>query len=603
MRPAALANQYEIILTQIWDENTLTIGTNGMNGNRDPTADILIYRKRDHQLMNQVTLRYTSSQNISYQNRACAVSRALKTLMGTYRGVTVMNQADYNDPAGYYMVWERCCRNEDINNIVAPGGSGMTFYLEFSPLSIQSASPEFSAPNGAYICKDQPFKMSMAARDDDGDELRYSLVTPLRGHTTPSRPTGDATPKNGFYPEVVWEAGISAQNAIPGNPALSIHPRTGELTVTASTLGLYVFAVQCEEYRNGQRIGLVRRDFQLLVIECNPTTPPDPLVTYQQQRVERLEFCSERPLTLETSDSPDWAYQWQLNGLNLVGETNARITVQDTGRYSVVKSFRTICSRDTASQVVEVIFGQDPPAVINRDAEIFCQGDQLRLLANDGTKVPTYTYQWQQGTRALTTTDAFCVVEQAGTYRLLITDEANGCQASDSVAIAVESVEATLPPRQSVQRGGSIRLVPTVSPGGGTYEYAWTPTPGLISATDSVTTATPSETTTYTFTVTSPLGCQAEASVEVLVFDKVYIPDAFSPNGDGINDLWEIRNAQDQLEEISVYNRWGELVFHAKSYEVPWNGRYLGVQVPGGTYQYSIKTIHHHYKGAVLVMY
>src|SRR5690606_3755664 len=142
----------------------------------------------------------------------------------------------------------------------------------------------------------------------------------------------------------------------------------------------------------------------------------------------------------------------------------------------------------------------------------------------------------------------------------------------------------------SVQRGGSVQLVPKVNPVGLNYTYQWSPTMGLLSSTDSIITASPSETTTYTITVTSPLGCQAEASVEVLIFDKVYIPDAFSPNGDGINDQWDIRNTYGQVEEISVYNRWGELVFYAKDYDIPWDGRYLGVQVPAGTYQYSIKT-------------
>ncbi|MPR36381.1 hypothetical protein [Salmonirosea aquatica] len=353
MQVTAVPNRFSFTLIQFWDENTLT------SGNRDPSVELLFYRKRDNQLIQKVSLPFVSTRNISYKNQACASFRSLRTLEGTYTSQITLKSSDYSDAGGYYIVWERCCRNDDINNIQSPGSSGMVFYLEFPPLTIPNSAPEFSFPNGDYICKDQAFSMNVSATDNDGDELRYSLVTPMRGNTGRNNPIGDDYPKAG-YPLVEWVPTVSDRNMIPGNPALAIDSRSGLLTVTASQLGLYVFTVQCEEFRNGVRVGLVRRDFQLLVIECSKTTPPEPVITYNKVKAEQVEYCPERPISLETDTAPNWSFQWQLNGNNIAGATSSTLTVQDTGSYSVVKSFKNLCSKDTSSQVVKVLPGTPP---------------------------------------------------------------------------------------------------------------------------------------------------------------------------------------------------------------------------------------------------
>jgi hypothetical protein len=164
----------------------------------------------------------------------------------------------------------------------------MVFYLEFPPLSVRNSSPEIVAPNGQYICINRPFSMPMSATDADGDELRYSLVTPMRGTTSPGVTIGDSLSKSS-YPLVTWSNGIGLSNVIPGSKPLAIDA-TGKLTVTANALGLYVFTVQCEEFRNGNRIGLVRRDFQLLVIDCNDDQPEPPVIKMEGTQRFRSKF-------------------------------------------------------------------------------------------------------------------------------------------------------------------------------------------------------------------------------------------------------------------------------------------------------------------------
>ncbi len=595
MQSTAVPNRFSFTLVQFWDENTLT------TGNRDPLTELLVYRKRDNQLIQKISLPFVSTRNISYKNQACASFRSLKTLEGTYNAQVSLKISDYTDAGGYYIVWERCCRNDDINNIQAPGSSGMVFYLEFPPLSISNSTPEFSFPNGDYICKDQDFSMNVSATDADGDELRYSLVTPMRGNTGRNNPIGDDYPKAG-YPLVEWVPAITEKNMIPGKPALAINNRSGQMTVTASQLGLYVFTVQCEEYRNGVRIGLVRRDFQLLVIECSKNSPPEPVITYNKVKAETLEFCSEKPFTLETESSPSWSFQWQVNGQNIAGATSPSLTVQNTGIYSVVKSFKNLCSKDTASQLVKVVSGVRPPAGITQLKDSICEGEKLELVAP--ALASGYSYEWRSNKAGnLIGSDQRLGVNVQGTYWLLVRNEKNGCTASDSTSVVVERVNLKMPAPQSMQKGNSVTLTPIVTSTATSQLYSWLPPESLTNPTDPIANASPEISTNYILQVTSPLGCIATDSVWVEVFDRLYIPDAFSPNGDGINDVLAIYNGSNQIKDIRIINRWGEVVFQDEKYDIPWDGRYKETKVPEGAYIYIIKTPFYTYKGTVLVLY
>ena len=595
MRSTSVPNRFSFSLIQFWDENTLT------NGNRDQSVELLFYRKRDNQLIQKFSLPFVSSQKVTYQNQACAAFRSLKTVEGTYNAHLTLKSADYSDAEGYYIVWERCCRNDDINNIQSPGSNGMVFYLEFPPLSSSNSAPEFSFPNGDYICKDQTFSMNVSASDADGDELRYSLVTPMRGNTGRNNPLGTDYPKAG-YPLVEWTSGISERNMIPGNPALAINARSGVMTATASQLGLYVFTVQCEEYRNGVRIGTVRRDFQLLVIECSKNSPPEPVITYQKVKAAQLEFCEERPITLETEAAPNWSYQWQLNGQNITGATTPTLTVQDTGSYSVVKSFKTLCSKDTASQKVQVIPGVRPPADITQQKNEICEGEKLEL--NGPALASGYSYEWRMNrTGNLVGSAQTLVASDQGTYWLSVRDEKNGCTTQDSANVALERLSLKMPTRLSLQKGNSVLLQPVAQSTASPLSFQWSPPQGLANPTDSLPRASPQESTTYILRVVSPLGCSVTDSVRVDVLDRLFIPDAFSPNGDGINDDLLIYNGADQITDIRIINRWGEVVYHASSYDNPWNGRYKETIVPQGAYIYVIVTPFYTYRGTLLLLH
>jgi gliding motility-associated-like protein len=601
MRPGATTGSYEITLIQYWDGNELILPSPGVNGNRDVTVELFIYRKHDDLFMDRVQLTYLSSMAIQYQNKACASSRSLNTLAGTYKGGIVLSTAKYDDPGGYYIAWERCCRNNDIDNIADPGRTGMVFYLEFPPLAVKNSSPEFSAPNGQYICSNRPFSMNMAATDSDGDELRYSLVTPLSGTTTVNQPLGTSHSKD-EYPLIRWERGISASNAIPGSSPLQIS-NTGLLTVNANTIGLYVFTVQCEEYRNGKQIGLIRRDFQLLVIDCNNGTPDRPIIKLGQAPVSNVQLCPERPVVLQTDESPDWSYQWQLNGQNIPGEVNSTISVSDTGQYSVVKSYTKKCSGDTSSLAVDVGYADPVQAVISFDKDVICEGEQISLFANNGVVDDNLLINWSKDGIVLSEQKTELQIAEPGTYILQVTHAALGCGGEDTTVITKEVFKVSLPEKKGVLKGTKATLSPVVTPLGNSYKYTWSPLTDLeTDVNSSVVIVSPSQDTDYAVRVVSENGCFAEAKTLVYVIDRIHIPGSFTPNHDGHNDTFEIFNAHDNIRGIRIYNRWGEIIFHSAGYEKPWDGTYKNEALPAGNYPYFIETELASYRGTVMLL-
>ncbi len=128
----------------------------------------------------------------------------------------------------------------------------------------------------------------------------------------------------------------------------------------------------------------------------------------------------------------------------------------------------------------------------------------------------------------------------------------------------------------------------------GAATYTWTPSSSLSCNICESPLAQPTITTEYTVIGTSPDGCTARATVEVIVTPaaeaEFIIPNAFTPNGDGKNDVWNISFLQLFPEnDVVVINRWGDEVFYAKPYQSDFDGRFKGKNLPKGTYYYVLR--------------
>ncbi|WP_375448648.1 gliding motility-associated C-terminal domain-containing protein [uncultured Fibrella sp.] len=709
---------------------------------------VLIYRKKDQTYVNAVNVyrQDALTKKVTYTNQACADRNQISTTIYRYTGVVTLNPAEYSDPEGYYLMWQSCCRNVSTANIKSfTGGAMFSYYLEFPPLTRQgqpflNSSPVFDQLDGEYLCLNELITISSDARDADGDELRYTLVTPYarldqKGGQYSNFPDGV---------EVTWLAGFGSDKAIPGSPALEINVKTGELSVKPSQVGLFLFSVQVDEYRNGQRIGSVRRDFQLFVVDCPPTIPPDPIITVGGQSASEVSLCEGKTIDLTAQTNPDWEYQWKRDGDNIPGATSPVLSVSAGGTYQLVTSLKSQCSKSRRSRQLKIdattstfkLSINGPPrlcgptgtlslsalsgpnysvqwfrdgldvststpsllvsqpgtysAIVRdlvqgcrslsdmatvtrtdlplatltpqRTTTIICLDDALRL---DAPSKPGYTYQWQQNGNDINTASlASYLATSAGQYAVVVT-EPSGCTAlstpfslttapsirptmgpvpascaSQTATIQLEGqplggsftgsgvigtsfspqqagsglhtlrytvtssltcqsgtasqiaqVRAlpavSLGPDRQVVRGGFISLTSGLSP---SLSHQWSPAQSLSDPTASTTIATPSQSTRYTLVVTDAFGCIGQGSVWVNLYDRLFIPTAFTPNADGLNDTWELAGIQAYPEaEITIFNRWGNIVYHSTGYQYPFDGKQSGEQLPAGVYTYQIR--------------
>lgn len=274
--PVAGSGTHQVTLSLYFD------AINGRTAAEDLSIRLQVYRKRDLVFMGDVNCPQVYRQPIKYVDPSCQKGD-LSTLLMKYSSAIDLSADKFSDPDGYMIVWERCCRNTIITNIQNPSNVGMVFYTEFAPVTTVNTTPHFRDIIADYVCMNQNFEMDFSATDADGDSLVYTLVVPWIGNSSPNQSNPTNSPSNN-YREASWVTGISINNVIPGEIPLRIDAQTGVLNVKPNKLGLYVFSVMVEEFRKGKRIGRMKRDFQLKVIDCIFNSPPSVMVANQNSK-------------------------------------------------------------------------------------------------------------------------------------------------------------------------------------------------------------------------------------------------------------------------------------------------------------------------------
>lgn len=159
----------------------------------------------------------------------------------------------------------------------------------------------------------------------------------------------------------------------------------------------------------------------------------------------------------------------------------------------------------------------------------------------------------------------------------------------------------------TIESGNSVELkpiydsIPAIS-------WNWTPSDNLNCTTCENPVATPIQTAMYIVKATSADGCEDTAQTKIVVRQTdVYVPSAFTPNNDGINDVAEVFAVNPKAFSIKIFNRWGELVFESNDVNTKWNGTYKGENCPQDTYTYIIDVTflndkHYHKQSSVLLL-
>lgn len=182
-----------------------------------------------------------------------------------------------------------------------------------------------------------------------------------------------------------------------------------------------------------------------------------------------------------------------------------------------------------------------------------------------------------------------------GTYYLTITDS-KGCTKADSATLAAADtvVLSVVPVNGQVKLGDSLQLT-SINNQPGNVTYLWTPNIGLscYDCPDPVFNGIYSE--PYTVQVTNDSGCVSTFTFNVTVLPDYdfFIPNAFTPNGDGKNDYWQIYGSTNTIKQLNVmvFDRIGEKVFESDDVNFSWDGMYRGQYVAQGVYVYAMKIV------------
>jgi len=274
-------------------------------------------------------------------------------------------------------------------------------------------------------------------------------------------------------------------------------------------------------------------------------------------------------------------------------ETNSITVTPTSTRTYYVRVTTDECTRIYAFPVTVI-----QVSIIGNQDYLRCFEDYLELGVTCSGGISPYQYTWQLGDGSTYSGANPHVTPQHSTsYEVTVTD-ALGCTATAGGFITVregtflEGLDAWCEPCLVVAYHETTLHATDY---GTDYTYQWSPSSDMTTPNLPNTIVTPDTTMTYTVTVTDTFGCVKSDTVTITVqpitcsTPFVFIPNSFTPNGDGVNDILYVRS--DILEEcyFVVYNRWGEKLFETRDNTVGWDGTFKGQECPRATYDWYFK--------------
>lgn len=231
------------------------------------------------------------------------------------------------------------------------------------------------------------------------------------------------------------------------------------------------------------------------------------------------------------------------------------------------------------------------------DDTTVCMNSPVFLHAENLVPSVNMTFDWSPNSQLDSESGSTATASPSSSLYFYVTATTDlGCSFTDSVFVNVINlnsgmISATASP-DTIPEGGTSTL--TAMPAG--FNYLWSPPTGLSSITGQSVTATVDETSTYEVTI-SQGSCSAKTTVTVYTKEYVcgdvfiFVPNAFSPNGDNVNEVMYVRG--ENLEEIDfkIFDRWGELVFSTTDQSVGWDGTFKGEKVDPDVYVYHLRVI------------
>jgi gliding motility-associated-like protein len=234
--------------------------------------------------------------------------------------------------------------------------------------------------------------------------------------------------------------------------------------------------------------------------------------------------------------------------------------------------------------------------MLNSIGDTLCKGGAVRLFASGA-----HTYDWSPaaGLNSTTTATPLANPQTTTTYRVIGTDNKACFKDTGYISVHVYPIP-TIEAGQdkTINVGQSITLMPVVSADVSTV--IWSPTQSILQNNFPGVVVKPKETTQYTVEVRNAGGCRTRDNITIHVLcngANIFIPNTFSPNGDGNNDIFFPRGSGlFSIKTLRVFSRWGEVVYEKNNFmpndaSAGWNGRFKGMMQNPDVYVYTIDII------------
>ncbi len=508
---------------------------------------------------------------------------------------------------GYKIVYQRCCRNATILNIASPGSVGATYSCDIPPstMAICNSSAVFKNYPPQIICLNNPLVYDHSATDPDGDSLSYEFCTSyVGGSTNDAKPFPQPPP----YVPVTYISPFTAGNPMGGFPQISIDPVTGMITGKPNIQGRFVVTVCCHEWRNGNMINTVTRDFQFVVTNCSRAVVADIPKIAGDANTYTIQ-CKGFQVDFRNTSTGGFSYMWDFG---VPGATSTQFqpsyTYPDTGTYLVkltVNEGSTCPDSTTALVKIYPTFNADFNVT-----GLHCPNSPLTFTdMSESTYKPITFWNWNFGDQhTANTQNAVHAYSKGNTYNVtLISGNHLGCTDTVKKDVYVEDFKPFAGNDTIIVAGEKINFEAT-----GGIEYTWTPATMLNTYYGPNPIGTYPDTGHYAYNVhiKSIEQCEGDDSIKVWVVAQpsYFVPSAFTPNGDGRNDvLRPIAIGYSANNYFRIFNRFGERVFESKDFSQGWDGNFNSEPADVGTYFWELSVTNRHgekefYKGDVTLI-
>ncbi|MEZ5022394.1 MAG: PKD domain-containing protein [Chitinophagales bacterium] len=289
---------------------------------------------------------------------------------------------------------------------------------------------------------------------------------------------------------------------------------------------------------------------------------------------------------LTNSDQVTWSNNNNFTD-NISQSSEFTILQEEREKWYYIKASHEYCF------TTDSIFIQQEGIFIDIEDETICVGEELMLNAEVTSNDNALTYRWIFVEDTLITSNPqLNISPQTSTVILLLVENSSGCEKIKPIEISVNElpfVEAVATP-STVINTQTIELTATNNPN---YQYNWFPEELVNNSNNRNASARVEATSTFIVQVVDENGCLNTDTVTVTVIEEIcdepnnFIPNAFSPNNDGLNDVFQIQGSVIETLQLNIFDRWGNDVFSTNDLSIPWKGEELANDV----YGYSLEIV------------